>query len=65
MECSPNVAASRQMFLTLERQILRDISEGIFREIDLLTRSAYTNKKAYEHLKVIARYADNLRKICE
>lgn len=65
MECSQNVEHSKMMFLTIEKQVLRDIAEGVFRELELLTRAAYVNKRSYEHLKVIARYADALRRVCE
>lgn len=50
--------------LTIEKQILRDIAAGIFKE--LLTLSQFIGTNPYqEHLKVIGRYANNLRKICE
>lgn len=59
-----NTEQEKLEILTIEKQILRDISAGIFRELEYLSQYVGT-QKYYEHLKVVGRYANNLRKICE
>lgn len=63
-DCSHLIRERQKMFLVIERQILRDVAEGVLLEV-LRLEEKVLSKSERESLKIIARYADNLARLAE
>lgn len=64
MECSPCVEESKKFFVVIEKQILRDLAEGILLEL-IETSNERLNKYQLEALRRIAKYADTLARLSD